>query len=54
MKLRALMDFIAIEVPTARVALPREAPEFLNAFFNAFFGTITAGESVQVIANELV
>ncbi len=38
------MDFIAIEVPTARVALPREAPELLNAFF-AFFGTITAGES---------
>jgi hypothetical protein len=43
MKLRALMDFIAIEVPTVRVALPREAPELLNAFFEPSLPVRVAG-----------
>ena len=44
------MDFIAIEVPAARVTLPREAPELLDALP----AIVDAGEILQVIENELI
>jgi hypothetical protein len=49
-KLRALMNFVSIEAPSARVALARELPEFLNASLRV----IAASQLLQVVADHLI
>ena len=49
-KLRALMDLISIEAPSARVSLPGELSEFLKALF----GIVAASQLLQVVANQLI
>src|SRR5260370_16054190 len=54
-KLRAVivlarMNFVAIEAPAAGVAASRETIEF----FDAALGVVSAGDGLQVVADELV
>src|SRR5216684_220824 len=44
------MNFVAIEAPAAGVAASREALEF----FDAALGIVSAGNGLQVVADELV
>src|SRR5882724_294328 len=48
--LLAFVNLVAIKAPATRVALPREALEFLNTAL----GIVAAGQLLQVVANELV
>src|SRR5260370_22625195 len=48
-KLRAFMDFVAIEAPTARIAGSRQTPEFFNTPFSIF----CYGQLRKVFADDL-
>jgi hypothetical protein len=44
------MNFVSIELPALRIALPRKAIEF----FNASLRIVTAREFLKIISDELV
>jgi hypothetical protein len=46
----ALVNFVAVEAPTAGMAVTRESLEV----FDAEFGIVLSGESLKIVANELM